>query len=120
MAREVEHSRQALVGDDARQVQGSPDVLLVDHAIDQSDHAPEPGCQPARTTAVANQSDEVLGWASSQLGCSDRIDPVDDEGAADESGGQIGGAQSVVADDVRDDIAHPPLVAQAELIPLLR
>ncbi len=69
---------------------------------------------------VPDHLDQFFGRMGSQLACPDRIDSIDEEPTAYEASSQIGGAEFVVADGVRDDVAHTPPAAQAAYVPLLR
>jgi len=69
---------------------------------------------------VSDHLDQFFGRMGSQLACPDRIDSIDEEPTAYEASSQIGGAEFVVADGVRDDVAHTPPAAQAAFVPLLR
>jgi len=54
---EVEHRLEALGRDSPRHVQWSTNVLLMDHAIDQGDHAAKPSRQTPRVNVITDDLD---------------------------------------------------------------
>ena len=106
--------------DVAEEPHGPPDVLVVDHTVHQRDPATEPGRQTPRPQVVFEDLDQLLGAVPGVVGHADRVDPAWHEPTAGVAAQEATRVELLVADHVRDDVAHRPLRAQRRRRPLLR
>lgn len=102
----------------ARTAERPADVLVMDRAVAQGDHAAETGCQSLRLEVVTQQGEQLRGAQRGELVDAHLVGPH--PRALRETLQQPELAELFIADHVRHNIFDGPLGAQALCLPVLR
>ena len=100
--------------------EGAADVLMVDEAVEEHDLRREDAARARPRVAPVELVDQLRRRAS--LGAGDRegaAGPVRREAVPGQPDGKRREPELVAVEDVADDVAHPPAVAERRKLPVL-